>query len=59
MSPELSRRLADALNQHRVTFQEREQVVGAVRSTEEFVDLPLDIQQLVKDIEGRPGILAS
>ena len=54
MSPELSRRAAEAL-QHRNTPDERLAIVDAIDSgAQEFEDLPEHIQALIVELESRP-----
>lgn len=59
MSPELSRRLGNALGGHVVTVDERNRVVAAAErpTVERWNDLPRDVQRLVVEIENRPPTL--
>lgn len=52
MSPELSRRLAQAAR-HGMTMAERRRIVAAAENARAFADLPADVQRLVVQIETR------
>lgn len=55
MSPELSRRLGDALGGRYAALDEQEIVRDAARRAEVWADLPRDVQILVEIIEDRPA----
>ena len=54
MSPELSRRLGDALGGRYTTLDEQEIVRDAARRANVWADIPRDVQILVEIIEDRP-----
>lgn len=58
MSPDLSRRLGNALGTRRVTFAERDAIIGASEAdgVNVFDDLPDDIRALVVEIEARKPV---
>ena len=55
MSPELSRRLGEALGAHFATLDEQAGGRDALRGVETWDDLPADVRALILDIESRPG----
>ena len=55
MSPELSRRVGEALSTHVVTPDERLRILAAMETAESWDDLPATIQRLLLEIEARPG----
>jgi len=59
MSPELSRRVGAIVGAHPVTPDEREQIIAAVQSVEDWDELPADIRELLESIQQRPGRGAS
>ena len=54
MTPELSRRLGEALGTRYVLLDEQKAVRDAAATAESWEDLPRDIQALVEEIEARP-----
>lgn len=54
MTPDLSRRLARALDVGAATDDERAQVIAAAQHARTFDDLPQPIQQLVRRLETPP-----
>lgn len=55
MTPELSRRLGQALGTHSVSPQERTAVVLGASGAETWPDLPEEVRALVTSIEQRPA----
>jgi len=53
-TPELSRRLGEAVGTHAVDPDEQKLIFDAYNQAEDFDDLPSEIQQLVQDIEASP-----
>lgn len=56
MTPELSRRLGQAVGTKPATPAERLAIQDASRTAETWRDLPANIRSLVVDIEARPGL---
>lgn len=54
MSPELSRRLGDALGLRYTTLPEQQSIREAAANSETWDDLPEDMRSLVEEIEARP-----
>lgn len=54
ISPQLSRRLGDALGTKYATFEEQDAVRAAAENAVTWDDLPNAIQALILDIEQRP-----
>ena len=54
MTPELSRRLGEAVGTKYVTLDERHLIQDAAASAEAWDDLPSDVRALVEAIEARP-----
>jgi len=55
MTPELSRRLGEAVGTRIVSPQEQKIIRDAAALAQSWADLPADVQQLVVEIESRPG----
>lgn len=55
MTPNLSRRLAKALQQAQLPPAERARVVAAAEKATTFSDLPKKVQALIKNAEGEKG----
>lgn len=51
MTPELSRRVAHAMNRGFPSLDERKQILAALEGAQEFKDLPKEIRKLIKSFE--------
>lgn len=54
MTPELSRRLGEAVGTKYVSLPDQEIIRDGIGNAETWADLPVNVRQLVEDIEARP-----
>ncbi len=54
MRRELSQKLAQIMNVHDVSLDERSIIVDAAQEAETFNDLSVEVKDLLRDIENRP-----